>query len=148
MVTVLERGKHVARASTTNGGGEDNKVAMFDFRWPMGGMFLWVEIKIENHPLAVSVDLRRLMCDLWIKCIRPPYLVLKVTGDDFAETEAVKTGRGYKFLRFCLAAIEEDLFEENSASFIAVCRDFWSIRRKKDVKRIITEEEAYQVTTS
>ncbi|KAL5866314.1 hypothetical protein ACKVWC_011506 [Pyricularia oryzae] len=71
MATVLERGKHVATASTTNGGGEENKVGMFDFRWPMGGMFLWVEVKIENHPLAVSVDLRRLMRDLWIKCIRP-----------------------------------------------------------------------------
>ncbi|KAI6630049.1 hypothetical protein MCOR07_000569 [Pyricularia oryzae] len=124
MATVLERGKHVATASTTNGGGEDNKVAMFNFRWPMGGMFLWVEIKIKNHPLAVSVDLRRLMRDLWIKYIRPPYLVLTVTGDDFAETEAVKTGRGYKFLRFCLAAIEEDLLEEKPASFVPAYRDF------------------------
>ncbi|KAI6440453.1 hypothetical protein MCOR15_011810, partial [Pyricularia oryzae] len=115
MATVLERGKHVATASTTNGGGEDNKVAMFHFRWPMGGMFLWVEVKIKNHPLA---------------------------------TEAVKTGRGYKFLRFCLAAIEEDLLEEKPASFVPAYRDFWSIRRKEDVERIIKEEEAYQVTTS
>ncbi|TLD03088.1 uncharacterized protein PgNI_12575 [Pyricularia grisea] len=38
MATVLERGKHVSTASTTNGGGEDNKVAMFDVRWPMGGL--------------------------------------------------------------------------------------------------------------
>ncbi|KAI6562296.1 hypothetical protein MCOR09_007839 [Pyricularia oryzae] len=147
MATVLERGKHVATTSTTNGGGEDNKVAIFNFRWPMGGMFLWVEIKIKNHPFAVSVDLRRLMRDLWIKCIRPPYLVLTVTGDDFAETEAVKIGRGYKFFRFYLAAIKENLLEEKPASFVPVYRDFWSIRRKENIEKIIKEEEVYQVTT-
>ncbi|KAI6593517.1 hypothetical protein MCOR12_007261 [Pyricularia oryzae] len=146
MATVLEKGKYVITTSTTNGGGEDNKMAMFDFRWPIGGMFLWVEIKIKNHPFAVSVDLRRLMRDLWIKYIRPPYLVLTVTGDDFAETEAVKTGRGYKFLRFYFAAIKKDLFEEKPASFVPVYRDFWSIRRKKNVEKIIKEEEIYQVT--
>ncbi|KAI6264946.1 hypothetical protein MCOR28_011125 [Pyricularia oryzae] len=147
MATVLEKGKYVIITSTTNGGGEDNKMVMFNFRWPMGGIFLWVEIKIKNHPFAVSVDLRRLIRDLWIKYIRPPYLVLTVTGDDFAETEAVKIGRGYKFLRFYLAAIKENLFEKKPAFFIPAYRDFWSIRRKENVKRIIKEEEVYQVTT-
>ncbi|TLS22351.1 uncharacterized protein PpBr36_10102 [Pyricularia pennisetigena] len=136
MATVLEGGKLAHSA-----GGDET--AMFEFCWPTGGMFLWVEVKIENHALALAVDAKRLMRALWLKCIHPPYLVLTVAGENFAATEKVRNERGHKFLRFCFAAVEEDELGAKSRSFVDACRDFWSIRNMEDIEDIFRDEESY-----
>lgn len=121
---------------------EKGRIKMFDFQWPMGGMFLWVKVNIFSHPVVSIAGPRRLMRALWIHCTQHPYLILTVPGGDFAATETVKTTRGYLFFRFCFAAVEENLLEAKSRSFTEACRDFWSIQSSEDIDEILREEDA------
>ncbi|KAF9769326.1 hypothetical protein IL306_013270 [Fusarium sp. DS 682] len=132
MATVLEENK-------VSGSGAD-KVKMFDFQWPMGGMFLWVEINISTHSLASQVGPRRLVRALWVHCTRHPYLILTVPGQDFAATDMVKTSRGFLFFRFCFAAVEEDVLQEKTKSFTDACRDFWMIGTVEEMDEILQSD--------
>ncbi|KAF4472869.1 Pyridoxal phosphate-dependent transferase major region subdomain 1 [Fusarium albosuccineum] len=132
MATVLEENRFLASKA--------GRVKMFDFQWPIGGMFLWVELNIFSHPLASVAGPRRLMRALWIHCTRHPYLVLTVPGGDFAATETLKTTRGFLFLRFCFAAVEEELLQIKSRSFTEACRDFWSVQNPEDIEEILRED--------
>ncbi|KAF5020254.1 hypothetical protein F66182_7732 [Fusarium sp. NRRL 66182] len=133
MATVLEENRSLTtRAGTVN---------MFAFQWPMGGMFLWVEIDISSHHLVSVAGARRLMRALWLHCTRPPYLIMTVPGEEFAATETVKMDRGFLFLRFCFAAVEEDLLEAKTRAFTDACRDFWSITTIEEIDTILLEDE-------
>lgn len=120
---------------------ETNQKEMFNFSWPKGGMFIWIQICISNHPLFSSVDPKRLMFALWILCTQHPYRVLTNPGGDFAANEAIKEEKGYLFLRFCFAAVEEDLLEVKSRSFVEACRKFWTISDAKDIDFVLHEED-------
>ncbi|KAH7015860.1 aromatic amino acid aminotransferase [Ilyonectria destructans] len=133
MATILEENRFL----TSEGG----QTEMFSFQWPMGGMFLWVRVNIFSHPLASSIDPKRLMLALWISCTQHPYRILTVPGQDFAANEAVKEAGGFVFLRFCFAAVEETLLEAKSRSFVEACRDFWAIRDAEAVDYILREED-------
>ncbi|KAH6983561.1 aromatic amino acid aminotransferase [Ilyonectria sp. MPI-CAGE-AT-0026] len=133
MATILEENRFL----TSEGG----QTEMFSFQWPMGGMFLWVRVNIFNHPLASSINPKRLMLALWISCTQHPYRILTVPGQDFAANEAVKEDGGFVFLRFCFAAVEESLLEAKSRSFVEACRDFWAIRDAEAVEYILREED-------
>jgi DNA-binding transcriptional MocR family regulator len=134
MATVLEENRFLES--------ETGQIKMYDFQWPMGGMFLWVEVNIFSHPIVSTVGPRRLMRALWNHCTRHPYLVLTVPGGDFAATETVKMTRGFLFFRFCFAAVEEDLLEVKSRSFSEACRDFWLIQSSSGIDEIMREEDA------
>jgi DNA-binding transcriptional MocR family regulator len=125
---------------------ETGHTEMFTFSWPMGGMFIWVQISIFNHPLFSSIDPKRLMFALWISCTQHPYRVLTNPGGDFAANEAIRDAKGYLFLRFCFAAVGEDLVEAKSRSFVEACRKFWTISDPKDVDYILREEDASNAT--
>ncbi|KAJ0117905.1 Pyridoxal phosphate-dependent transferase major region subdomain 1 [Diaporthe amygdali] len=136
LATALERNKVVTSAT--------GQTKMFDFQWPMGGMFLWVEVNIFSHPLVSTVGPKRLMRALWIRCTQHPYRILTVPGGDFAATESVKGTRGFLFLRFCFAAVEEDLLEAKAQSFAEACREFWSIQSSNDIDEIMRDEDALE----
>jgi DNA-binding transcriptional MocR family regulator len=126
---------------------EENRILtsgteMFTFSWPMGGMFLWVRVNIEGHSLATSLDPKRLMLALWILCTQPPYRILTVPGGDFAANNAIKQSHGYRYLRFCFAAVEESTLEDKSRSFVQACRDFWDVEDSKDIDHILREEHS------
>jgi len=125
---------------------ETGQTEMFNFNWPKGGMFIWVEISISSHPLFSSIDPKRLIFALWILCTQHPYRVLISPGGDFAADETIKEERGYLFLRFCFAAVEEELLEVKSLSFIEACRKFWTISEAKDIDLILLEEDASSAT--
>ncbi|OHE96500.1 aromatic amino acid aminotransferase [Colletotrichum orchidophilum] len=133
MATVFEQNRFFTTGA--------DKVMMFDFQWPTGGMFIWVEVKVASHPLASTIDHRRLMRALWIHCTQPPYLILTVLGKDFAATEEIAARRGYLFFRFCFAAIDGDLLEAKSKSFTDACRDFWSINSHEKIDQLMREED-------
>ena len=136
MATLLEENRFTKTGQTE----------MFTFSWPMGGMFIWLEVNIFNHPLVKSVDPKRLMFALWIFCTQPPYQVLIVPGGDFAASEAVKEANGYRFLRFCFSAVEEAVLKDKSRSFIKACRNFWAICDAKDIDYILRDEDAARIS--
>lgn len=137
MATIFEESRHL----TTEFGNTE----IFTFDWPMGGMFLWVRISISNHPLIAAVDPKRLMLALWVFCTQQPYRVLAVPGKDFAANRSIGETHGYLFLRFCFAAVPEDMLEVKSRSFIKACQDFWVIERIEDIDHILEEEDALKL---
>ncbi|KAK7416722.1 hypothetical protein QQX98_005048 [Neonectria punicea] len=137
MATILEENRFLTS--------EAGQTEMFSFDWPMGGMFLWVKVNIRNHPL-VSVDPYRLMLALWVYCTQHPYRILVVPGGDFAANRAIKGDRGYLFLRFCFAAVEESVLEAKSRAFADVCRSFWAINDAEAIDAILQEEDMLQPT--
>ncbi|KXH62211.1 aromatic amino acid aminotransferase [Colletotrichum salicis] len=133
MATVFEQNRSLTKGS--------ERVTMFDFQWPLGGMFVWVEVKIDSHPFAKMIDHRKLMRALWIHCTQPPYLILTVLGKDFAATDGIASSRGYLFFRFCFAAIEESLLEAKSKCFTDACRDFWAICYPERIEQLLCHED-------
>lgn len=118
-----------------------DQVEMFTFAWPKGGMFLWLRVNIFNHPLASSMASSHLMKALWIFCTQSPHLVLTVPGGDFAATEAIREAHGYTYLRFCFAAVDEDLLESKTRSFTNACHSFWALRRTDHIDEILHGSE-------
>lgn len=133
MATSLEENRFLAS--------ETGQVEMFTFNWPLGGMFIWVQVKIFNHPLSSSIDPRRLMLALWNFCTQQPYRILAVPGVDFAANDAVKNAEGYQFLRFCFAAVEESILAAKSKSFADACAKFWGIEDARRIDDILQEED-------
>ncbi|CZR65785.1 related to aromatic amino acid aminotransferase 1 [Phialocephala subalpina] len=117
---------------------------MFTFNWPMGGMFLWMKVNVFNHPLATSIDPKRLMLALWSLCTQHSYRILTVPGGDFAANKAIGNDHGYQFLRFCFTAVEETVLEDKSHAFVAACLNFWTIRDVNIIDQILQEEKALQ----
>lgn len=126
---------------------ESSEIEMFSFNWPMGGMFLWMKIHLDNHPLRSLVVPQRLMLALWICCTQHPYRVLMNPGKDFAASDSIKEAGGYSYLRFCFAAVEESALVSKSRSFIEACRRFWGMDDINDINQVLREEDARRANT-
>ena len=112
---------------------------MYDFQWPMGGMFVWIELKLECHPLAKKLELERLARALWVFLTTEPYLVLVSPGTIFSPTEEILKEKGWRFFRMCFAAVSTGDVGDCSERFVSGMRAFW---RRKDLDGI--EELAAQ----
>ncbi|CAK3827926.1 aromatic amino acid aminotransferase -like [Lecanosticta acicola] len=124
------------------------KVQMHSFVWPVGGMFLWIKIHFENHPLystfkkASPDGLTRLSKALWIFWTTKPYLVLGAPGTMFSPTEEIKAAEGWKYFRLCFAAIDEEELGPVSHRFADGIAAFWRIKDEKVIEKILQEDEA------
>ena len=135
------------------------KTRLFDFRWPRGGMFVWLRMRFETHPLwgvpradgssrrtggdddaaaAVVVDGVALCTALFVLLTRKPHLVVVSPGLMFSATEAVAAARGWAHYRLCFAA-------EDGADEVAACsrrfaegvRRFWRVKRVAELERLL-----------
>ncbi|KAI9841141.1 MAG: hypothetical protein M1837_000985 [Sclerophora amabilis] len=144
MCGILDRGKHFVKSSPRimdssgrRGSITDNwdvidQVKMFDFIWPQGGMFIWIQLNLESHPLFGKVSTDKLSRSLWIYLTTRPYLVLVSPGTLFAPTPEIAAAKGYRFFRLCFAAVEEKDLEPISHRFVACFNDFWTKTELKD----------------
>lgn len=64
------------------------KVPMFDFTYPLGGMFLWMHINLETHPLYnhPKIPHAKLSHALWVHLTEKPFLCLVAPGGIFSPT--------------------------------------------------------------
>jgi len=109
------------------------KTQMYSFDWPVGGMFLWVRLHFDTHPLAAKVAGARLSRAMWIFWTTKPYLVLVSPGTIFSPTDEIREKEGWQYYRLCFAACDENQLEPISKRFVDGINAFWRI---KDVKRI------------
>ncbi|KAI9727208.1 MAG: hypothetical protein M1834_008468 [Cirrosporium novae-zelandiae] len=145
MCSVLDEGKYLVktgrRPSISSISDEVwsvvEKTKMFDFTWPMGGMFLWVRICLETHPLFRKVEHADLAQALWVHLTKPPYLILASPGTMFSPTEEIKNRRGWSYFRLCFAAVDEPDVRKTSERFVAGFKSFWKVKHPRDI-----EEEA------
>ncbi|KAL9111572.1 MAG: hypothetical protein Q9227_004060 [Pyrenula ochraceoflavens] len=152
MSSILEDGKYLIRQSRCRNVSTDSdsetddfqvvsKSKMFDFEYPMAGMFLWMRIFIDTHPLYHKVDSERLAHALWVYMTLPPCLTLITPGTVFSPTEAIARAKGWQYFRICFAAIDEDLLEKKTKAILTAFKRFWEIKKVDDIDEILKDED-------
>ena len=143
MCSILESGKQLIKSGRRPSMSEDwsvvDTVPMYDFIWPMGGMFVWVKLNFETHPLWKKTSHEKLSHALWVFLTTDKYLVLVAPGQIFAPTEEIRDDKSWAYFRLCFAAVDLPDVEKTSHRFVAGCKTFW---RKKSLDDI---EESVQV---
>jgi len=156
---ILEAGKtHVKtgrRASLSNRNESDDeddwavveKVPLYDFAWPVGGMFVWLKIAFESHPLMKSKKVAgpRLAQALWIFWTTKPYLVLVSPGTIFAPTPEIAEKSAWQFFRICFAAVDEDLLGPFSKRWVEGINAFWRIKDEKVIDDLLKDMEGASI---
>lgn len=154
MSTILEEGKFTARSSNrlsldlaSSSSDEDeeyqivSKTQMYDFVYPLAGMFLWMRVHYEAHPLFTKVEHKRLARALWIYMTQEPYRTLISPGSIFAPNEAVAEEKGWQYFRLCFAAVDDDVVAKYSKNCVKAIQDFWTIKKVSDIDEILQDDE-------
>ncbi len=143
MCGILEEGKHLVksgrRQSMSTDWGVVDKVLMFDFVWPLGGMFVWVKINLFTHPLYKKIEHVKLSHALWVHMTTEPHRVLVAPGLIFSPTPEIAKEKGWMYQRLCFAAVDEPDVEATSHRFVAACNSFWRKKDPKDIEESVRE---------
>jgi aspartate/methionine/tyrosine aminotransferase len=132
----------VAKASTQDS--EDSwslitSTPLFTFTRPTGGMFLWLEVQFNTHPLAHRVAGPRLSTALWIFWTTTPFRVLVSPGTIFSPTPDIAAARGWRFFRLCFAAVPADQLDSIANRFCEGIAAFWEIRDVKVIDELLKD---------
>ncbi|KAL4929688.1 putative aromatic amino acid aminotransferase [Aspergillus undulatus] len=142
MCSGLEEGKYLVLDSASETEGDTweilDKVQMYEFDWPTGGMFVWLKVNYESHPLRRKYSPERLAKALWIHFIQKPHLCLLGPGTLFSPTDEVKA-RGYQYFRLCFAAMPADDVVPVTQRLVDGFRTFW---QRKSLDDLAEEIEA------
>lgn len=155
MSAILEEGKYALRSSTRQpvdmassfSSDEDeeyqvvSKTQMYEFDYPLAGMFLWMRAHYETHPLYAKVEHKRLARALWIYMTQEPYLVLISPGSMFSPTDVLQEEKGWKYFRLCFAAVDDGVIERYSKGVVDAFRSFWTKKKVSDIDEILKDEE-------
>lgn len=148
MSTILDGGKYSLKQSTPIKKEEEewavvSKTQIFDFSWPRAGMFLWMKILFENHPLwgVKGAEPDILSRALWIHLTTKPFMVLLAPGAMFSPTPQVLEEKGWKYFRLCFAAVSEDDVDSCSDRVVAGIQSFWKIKKVEDLDELVNSAE-------
>jgi len=158
MASTLDAGKEIVKSGRRNSLSEalaantlsDNdddewavveKTQIYSFDWPVGGMFLWVRLHFETHPLAGKVPGPRLSRAMWLFWTTKPYLVLVSPGTIFSPTPEIRDSEGWQYYRLCFAACDEDQLLPISKRFVDGVNAFWRIKDVKKIDKLLEEED-------
>lgn len=156
MSSILEDGKYAVTSSTHRQPSTDSsfssddeedyqlvsKIQMYDFVYPMAGMFLWMHVRFDTHPLYAKVDPQRLSRAMWIYLTQDPYKCLVSPGGIFAPTEKIREEKAWQYFRLCFAAVDDDVVEKLSKNVVAAFKGFWGKKKASDIDEILKDEEA------
>lgn len=138
MCSALEEGRFALKQQTPIKEEESDwavvsKVSLYDFDWPRGGMFIWIKVNFESHPLFDKVLGPKLGSALWVHLTTKPFLVLVAPGTLFSPTEKISKEEGWKYFRLCFAAVTEEAVAKGGENFAKGVADFWKIKRESDL---------------
>lgn len=109
---------------------------IYEFASPDGGMFVWVRVRIEEHPAYESFTRRRtkleMMKALW-GFVAETQLSLPCPGWTFAASERIKEGEAAEMMRFCFAAVEEVEVSEATERWGRGAQVFWGMDEEEIV---------------
>ncbi|KAG8628218.1 hypothetical protein KVT40_004091 [Elsinoe batatas] len=118
------------------------KTQLYSFDWPVGGMFLWLKVHFENHPLAGKVEGARLSRALWVFWTTKPYLVLVAPGSMFSPTVEIRDNKGWQYYRLCFAACDEPQLEPITKRVADGVNGFFKIKSVKQIDDLLKEDTA------
>lgn len=154
MSSILEDGKYTIQTSIRQRSNQDSafelqdeefqvvsKIQMYDFVYPKAGMFLWMHIHFQTHPLFSKVDNQRLSKALWVYLTTKPYRVLVAPGLIFSPTEQLREEKGWQYFRMCFAAVDDDVLEKHTLAAVEAFKDFWTKKKESDIDHILNDED-------
>lgn len=123
------------------------KTKLYDFTWPRGGMFVWLRVFLEQHPLygaATSdgkgiIDGTKLSTALMIYLASKPILVVVSPGMMFSATDEIREEVGWQYFRMCFAAESEENIDLCTKRFAKGVRKFWGIKAVEDLEDLIKD---------
>ncbi|KAI1853776.1 hypothetical protein JX266_001760 [Neoarthrinium moseri] len=154
MCSILEEGAYQLKQSTPvrdadSDWGVISKTKLYEFDWPRGGMFLWLRMRFEKHPLWQATGSKgnvingtALSTALMVFLTTKPYLVLVSPGMMFSATPKIREERGWAYFRLCFAAESEENIDKCSERFVQGVQKFWRIKKVKELEDILSETEA------
>ncbi|KAE9364594.1 PLP-dependent transferase [Stipitochalara longipes BDJ] len=150
MCTALEDGRFQLKQGTPLKTTESDwavisKTKMYSFDWPRGGMFVWIKMHYESHPLFGQIPGPKMAQLCWIFLTTKPYLVLASPGQIFSPTPEIAASEGWKYYRLCFAAVTEDEVGKSAKRFAEGISAFWLIKDKKELEDIDPEISGKQM---
>jgi len=151
MCTILDEGSFQVKQGTPVSTSDAElcvvtKTALFTFAWPRGGMFVWLRMRFEAHPLwqapgsdGTVVDGTVLSLALMMFLLRPPHLVLVAPGAMFSATPEIRVNEGWRYYRLCFAAETDANVEGCSHRFVAGVQRFWRIKKVKELEDLVKD---------
>ncbi|KAI1098098.1 aromatic amino acid aminotransferase [Jackrogersella minutella] len=151
MCRILEENSYQLKQSTPTresdaDWGVITKTQLYDFRWPRGGMFLWIHMRFETHPLWKApgsqgnlINGTALSTALMIFLTRKPFLVVVSPGLMFSTTPQIREERGWAYYRLCFAAESEENIDSCSLRFADGVQKFWRVKNVKELESLLDE---------
>jgi DNA-binding transcriptional MocR family regulator len=159
MSRVLDEGKYTVKtgrrssfsdmlAEDSDGDADEwsvvEKQQIYSFDWPVGGMFIWLQVHFSEHPLFKHYEkkgeLPRLSKALWIWWTQKPARVLVAPGTMFSPTAEIAANEGWKYFRLCFAAIDEAELGKMTERLSNGVKSFWAVRDVKVVEDLLDED--------
>lgn len=145
MCTVLEEGKYLIRDSLHASAASVksnlsastweviDKIQIYDFSWPRGGMFVWIKINFNTHPLHTRFRPEKLSQALWVYLTRKPYLCVVAPGQMFCPTSQ-SLEVGWQYIRLCFAPMDAESVVEASERLVQGLHSFWQTGDLDDIE--------------
>ncbi|KAK6433346.1 hypothetical protein LTR95_010481 [Oleoguttula sp. CCFEE 5521] len=155
MCSILDDNKYLLKTGRRNSIATDEvdadewsvvtKTPVYDFIFPVGGMFIWLNINFPAHPLyktyaAQPGGLARLSRAMWIFWTQKPYLVLVSPGTIFSPTAEIAASDGWKYFRLCFAAINEGELAPTSHRLAEGVQGFFKVKKVEDIEKLLEED--------
>ncbi|TIC99742.1 Aromatic amino acid aminotransferase C56E4.03 [Colletotrichum higginsianum] len=150
MCTILDEGSIQLKQSTPRSAddadwGVVSKTQLYEFDWPRGGMFIWLKLRLETHPLWMATGGKRvplldgesLSTALMFLATKEPYRVLVSPGLIFSATPAIRAERGWAYFRLCFAAETEENVDLCSQKLADAIQRFWRIKKVEEVEDLL-----------
>ncbi|KAI9683221.1 MAG: hypothetical protein M1822_006086 [Bathelium mastoideum] len=117
------------------------KTRLYSFEWPLGGMFVWLGLNLEAHPLWRKVPPARLARAQWVFWTTEPYRVLVTPGSLFAPSEEIREKKSWRFFRMCFAAINEDQLAPTTQRFVDGVQKFFTFKDVAKIDEILKDDD-------
>lgn len=125
------------------------KTRLLSFDWPRGGMFVWLRVHFENHPLWQAtghtvplLDGPVLSTAFFVFCTHKPNLVLFAPGTMFGASPEIAAAQAWAFIRVCFAAAPEDDIVPISHRLVDAVRRFWRIKSIEQMEELVNDFSA------
>lgn len=167
MCRVLDQGARLVTASPVRADPDPDSewsplavssTPLYSYRWPRGGMFIWLRVHFEAHPLwqvprqiqtqtrqqqqqqtRAVLDGPALSAALMVFLTRRPFRVLVATGSMFSASDAIRDADGWRYLRICFAAESEENVDRAAERFVEGVHAFWEIRDATVIEELLEE---------
>lgn len=152
MCTILDEGSFQLKQGTPVRSADADwgvitKTQLYSFDWPRGGMFVWMRLHFEAHPLWQAsrangvdgdvIDGPLFSMALMLFLSSRPHLVLVSPGTMFSADETVREDRGWAYFRLCFAAESDENVDACSNRLVAGIQKFWKIKKAQDFEDIL-----------